>query len=171
MDNKSRNYLLKIQNQQEASKQNYQINIIKTELKQEKDIFNKYLISKTSTYSKISQINNSNIKKNQRERQILFEKTKDQKENNQKSSINKFKSSSLNKELNQKYKNIKINNNLNKDSETHLKSCKFVNIKDNINIKINKINKCASAHKTSYSKTQNSNKFHNKKQKRINRLH
>jgi hypothetical protein len=167
MENKTKNYLIKNQ-QQDNIKLNNQINIIKTESKQENDIFNKFLNSQISTYSKISQINNNNIKKSLKERQKLLEKSKEKKENQLKISINKGKSSSLNKDITDKYKEIQLKNKINEDFENKLKNFKFIiNLKDSVS-KI-KVNKCSSAHKTSYSKILNptTKKFENKKQERI----
>jgi hypothetical protein len=153
-------YLIK--HQQETQKSSYQINIIKTESKQENDtlskfinsnsndIFSKFINSQTSTYSKIS-----NQKKNPRERQFIYEKPKDIKETINKSQ-NKCKSSSLNKDFTKKYnKNIIKNNNLVEDCEPQSKFFNFVNVNNKENPYNKRVNKCASAHKTSYSIAQN----------------
>lgn len=185
MDNKKtsntqKSYLIK--HQLENSKPNnnmntYQINIVKTESKldeKEKDInnsgFNKFINSQNSTYSKISQINNSNMKKNQRERQIQINEKKTLKDpkGTKAKLLNKFidninnnkcKSSSLSKELNEKYKNMKLKNNLNHndDSDPQSKYFKFLNLNDNLvnNNNKKKVNKCVSADKYSYSKILN----------------
>jgi hypothetical protein len=164
MENKTKGNLIK----QDIIKFNNQIKIIKTESKHDNDIFNKFLNSQTSTYSKISQINNINIKKSLRERQVMAEKIKDQKENQHRFSIKKEKSFSLNKDIIEKYKINNLKNNIIDDFDNKLKNLKFnANLKNSVSK--NKVNKCTSAQKTSYSKILDSTakKYENKKQARI----
>jgi hypothetical protein len=203
MKKKTMDYLLK--NKQESFKHNGQMNMVKTETKQEKEneFFIKYQNSTNTTYSKIFQINNSNIKKYLREKEpkiiLVKKKSKDNKDKetkeiqNQNLNINLnlisnkitnnfFKSSSLNKEINNKNKNMKINNKIFEEGcglETQKSNQIFKNISLNLNSKfennnnkdsfnMKKSNKCSSLEKTSYSKIKNLifNKSNNKKQER-----